>query len=65
MPDLSHNLIIQSASSSPQAEGLVHRKRSMNYAALAAGGLHHHLAASGNFGQVIPKNHPLPVEVLV
>ena len=25
------------------------------------GGLHHHLAASGNFGQVIRKNYPLAV----
>ena len=25
------------------------------------GGLHHHLAASGNFGQVIRKNYPLVI----
>jgi diaminopimelate decarboxylase len=25
------------------------------------GGLHHHLAASGNFGQVIPRNYPISV----
>jgi diaminopimelate decarboxylase len=25
------------------------------------GGLHHHLAASGNFGQVIRKNYPLTI----
>jgi len=25
------------------------------------GGLHHHLAASGNFGQVIRKNYPVAV----
>ena len=25
------------------------------------GGLHHHLAASGNFGQVIRKNYPLAI----
>ena len=25
------------------------------------GGLHHHLAASGNFGQVIRKNHPVVI----
>jgi diaminopimelate decarboxylase len=25
------------------------------------GGLHHHLAASGNFGQVLRKNHPVTI----
>jgi len=25
------------------------------------GGLHHHLAASGNFGQVIRKNYPIAI----
>jgi len=35
MPELLHNLIIQSASASPQAEALVYRKRSISYTALA------------------------------
>jgi diaminopimelate decarboxylase len=30
-----------------------------SYFAIFDGGLHHHLAASGNFGQVIRKNYPL------
>ncbi len=29
--------------------------------AITDGGLHHHLAASGNFGQVIRKNYPILV----
>jgi diaminopimelate decarboxylase len=28
---------------------------------VADGGLHHHLAASGNFGQVIRKNYPIAI----
>jgi diaminopimelate decarboxylase len=28
---------------------------------IASGGMHHHLAASGNFGQVIRKNYPVVV----
>ena len=35
MPELLHNLIIQSASASPQAEALTYQRRSMAYAALA------------------------------
>ena len=30
-----------------------------NHNIFSNGGLHHHLAASGNFGQVIRKNYPL------
>ena len=29
------------------------------YTSGSSGGLHHHLAASGNFGQVIRKNYPV------
>ena len=29
---------------------------------VADGGLHHPLAASGNFGQVVQKNHPVTIE---
>jgi diaminopimelate decarboxylase len=28
---------------------------------VADGGLHHHLAASGNFGQVVRKNYPVTI----
>ncbi|MPN06274.1 L-glutamyl-[BtrI acyl-carrier protein] decarboxylase [bioreactor metagenome] len=28
---------------------------------MADGGLHHHLSASGNFGQVIRKNYPVAI----
>ena len=37
MPYLLHNLIMRSASVSPQAEALVHQRQSMTYAALADG----------------------------
>ena len=41
---------------------IVDRKISRGQVFLAAdGGLHHHLAASGNFGQVIRKNYPVLV----
>ncbi len=39
---------------------VLERKQSRNEIFLVAdGGLHHHLAASGNFGQVIRKNYPV------
>jgi len=39
---------------------IVDRKLSRGEVFLVAdGGLHHHLAASGNFGQVIRKNYPV------
>ncbi len=42
--------------------GVVDRKISRDHPFLVAdGGLHHHLAASGNFGQVIRKNYPVVV----
>jgi acyl-CoA ligase (AMP-forming) (exosortase A-associated) len=37
MPDLLHNLIMRSASASPEAEALVHQRQMMTYAALAEG----------------------------
>ncbi len=41
---------------------VVDRKVSRGYTFLITnGGLHHHLAASGNFGQVIRKNYPVAV----
>jgi diaminopimelate decarboxylase len=41
---------------------VVERKESRGQVFLVTdGGLHHHLAASGNFGQVIRKNYPLAV----
>lgn len=41
---------------------VVERKRSRGQLFLVTdGGLHHHLAASGNFGQVIRKNYPVVV----
>lgn len=41
---------------------VVDRKISRGHAFLVTdGGLHHHLAASGNFGQVIRKNYPLVI----
>jgi diaminopimelate decarboxylase len=40
---------------------IVDRKISRGHCYLVAdGGLHHHLSASGNFGQVIRKNYPVP-----
>ncbi len=41
---------------------IVDRKVSRGHTFLVAdGGLHHHLAASGNFGQVIRKNYPVAI----
>ena len=41
---------------------IVERKISRGQTFLIAdGGLHHHLSASGNFGQVIRKNHPVAI----
>jgi diaminopimelate decarboxylase len=41
---------------------VIDRKMSRGHAFLIVdGGLHHHLAASGNFGQVIRKNYPVAV----
>ncbi len=41
---------------------IIDRKISRGYTFLIAnGGLHHHLAASGNFGQVVRKNYPVVV----
>lgn len=41
---------------------VIERKRSRGHTFLITdGGLHHHLAASGNFGQVIRKNYPVVV----
>lgn len=41
---------------------VVDRKRSRGRVFLVTdGGMHHHLAASGNFGQVIRKNYPLAI----
>jgi diaminopimelate decarboxylase len=41
---------------------IVDRKQSRGHTFLVVdGGLHHHLAASGNFGQVIRKNYPVAV----
>lgn len=41
---------------------VVDKKVSRGYTYLVTdGGLHHHLAASGNFGQVIRKNYPLAI----
>jgi diaminopimelate decarboxylase len=41
---------------------VVDRKESRGHTFLVVdGGLHHQLAASGNFGQVIPKNYPVAV----
>ncbi len=41
---------------------ILERKRSRDKIFLVTdGGLHHHLAASGNFGQVIRKNYPVVV----
>ena len=41
---------------------VIERKLSRGHAFLITdGGLHHHLAASGNFGQVIRKNYPVVV----
>ena len=41
---------------------VVDRKESRGHVFLVTdGGLHHHLAASGNFGQVIRKNYPVAV----
>ncbi len=41
---------------------IIDRKTSRGYTFLIAnGGLHHHLAASGNFGQVVRKNYPVVV----
>jgi len=41
---------------------VVDRKISRGHAFLVTdGGLHHHLAASGNFGQVIRKNYPVAI----
>ena len=45
---------------------IVDRKVSRGQVFLVAdGGLHHHLSASGNFGQVLRKNYPASVEPLV
>lgn len=42
--------------------GVIDRKISRGHIFLIAnGGLHHHLAASGNFGQVVRKNYPVVV----
>ena len=41
---------------------VIERKRSRGQVFLITdGGLHHHLAASGNFGQVIRRNYPVVV----
>jgi len=41
---------------------IVDRKLSRGQVYLVAdGGLHHHLSASGNFGQVVRKNHPVTI----
>jgi diaminopimelate decarboxylase len=41
---------------------VVDRKTSRGQVFLIAdGGLHHHLAASGNFGQVVRKNYPVAI----
>jgi diaminopimelate decarboxylase len=41
---------------------IIDRKISRGHVFLIAdGGLHHHLAASGNFGQVIRKNYPVVI----
>ena len=41
---------------------VIERKRSRGKTFLVTdGGLHHHLAASGNFGQVIRKNYPVRI----
>jgi len=41
---------------------IVDRKISRDHVYLVAdGGLHHHLAASGNFGQVVRKNYPVTI----
>jgi diaminopimelate decarboxylase len=41
---------------------VIDRKVSRGHTYLVTdGGLHHHLSASGNFGQVIRKNYPLEV----
>jgi len=41
---------------------VVDRKRSRDQVYLVAdGGLHHHLAATGNFGQVLRKNYPVAI----
>jgi diaminopimelate decarboxylase len=41
---------------------IIDRKISRDHVFLVTdGGLHHHLAASGNFGQVIRKNYPVAV----
>ena len=41
---------------------MIERKVSRGHTFLVTdGGLHHHLAASGNFGQVIRKNYPVVV----
>jgi diaminopimelate decarboxylase len=41
---------------------IVDRKVSRGQVYLVAdGGLHHHLAASGNFGQVVRKNYPVTI----
>ena len=41
---------------------MIDRKVSRGHVFLVTdGGLHHHLAASGNFGQVIRKNYPVVV----
>ena len=37
------------------------RNREVKVFLITDGGLHHHLAASGNFGQVIRKNYPVIV----
>jgi diaminopimelate decarboxylase len=41
---------------------IIDKKISRNHVYLVAdGGLHHHLSASGNFGQVIRKNYPVTI----
>jgi diaminopimelate decarboxylase len=41
---------------------ILDRKVSRGHTFLVAdGGLHHHLSASGNFGQVIRKNYPVAI----